>query len=109
MRISETDGQLPWETPTATFERLSAILVRENKLAPERLTTEARLDSLDIDSLGSVELLWHIEDCFKVKLPSEPVDLATLGDVVVFIDGLLAQQTSAASPSPAAASGSQTP
>ena len=85
---------------SSTFERLSAILVRENKLAPERLTPTARLDSLDIDSLGSVELLWHIEDCFKVKLPSEPVDLPTLGDVVRFIDTLLAQQGACAPPVP---------
>ncbi len=91
-----------------TFERLSAILVRENKLAPERLTPDARLDSLDIDSLGSVELLWHIEDSFKVKLPGEPVDLATLGDVVVFIDSLLAQQGAAAPPGPGAANEPQT-
>ena len=92
----------------STFERLCAILIRENKLAPERLVPCARLDSLDIDSLGSVEMLWHIEDNFKVKLPSEPVDLPTLGDVVRFIDHLLAQQAVAVPASPAAPSDLQT-
>ena len=77
---------------TTTYERLCAILVNDNKLAPGRLTLDAPLESLGIDSLGTVELLWNVEDAFKIKLPSEPVDLATLGDVVRYIDELVARQ-----------------
>lgn len=87
---------------TSTFERLSAILVKNYKLAPERLTLDAPLESLGIDSLGTVELLWNIEDAFGIKLPSDPVDLPTLGDVVRFIDELVVRQ--AADRAPAAGS-----
>ena len=73
---------------TTTFERLSAILTKDYKLAPERLTLDAPLESLGIDSLGSVELLWNIEDAFEIKLRSEPVELTTLGDVVRYVDEL---------------------
>ena len=76
----------------STFDRLRAILVKTFNLAPERLTPQASLAELDIDSLGAVELLWEIEAVFKLKLPSEPVALLTLADVVVFIDGLVAQR-----------------
>ena len=89
---------------TDTFERLRAILVRDYQLAPEAVSAEAPLESLGIDSLGAAELLFNIEDEFKLTLPREPVALATVGDVVEFIDGLLAQQPPPASKTVEAAS-----
>ncbi len=80
---------------TTTFQRLSAILVKDYKFQPERLMLDTPLESLGIDSLGTVELLWNIEDAFRIKLPSEPVELPTLGDVVRFIDELAARQSAA--------------
>ena len=87
-----------------TLERLRAILVKDYQLAPEAVTAEAALESLGIDSLGVAELLFNIEDEFKVTLPREPVTLASVGDVVAFIDGLVAQQPADADPGVAAAS-----
>lgn len=80
---------------STTFQRLATLLARDYKLAPDRLTREAPLEGLGIDSLGTVELLWNIEDEFKIKLPVEPVELLTLGDVVRFVDELIAAQASA--------------
>ena len=76
---------------STTFERLSTILVKTFNLPPERLTLDAPLAALDIDSLGTVELLWKVEDVFKITLPAEPVELLTLADVVKYIDRLVAQ------------------
>jgi acyl carrier protein len=73
-----------------TFDRLAAIVARDYKLPPERLVPEAALDSLGIDSLGTVELLWNVEQAFGITLPTEPVALAALGEVAGFIDGLVA-------------------
>ena len=78
---------------TTTFEQLSAILVKEYKLTPDQLTLDAQLQDLGIDSLGIVELLWNIEDAFKIKLPSDQVGLTTLGDVVSYVDQLIAEQS----------------
>ena len=83
---------------TATFERLSALLVKDYKLAPEALTPDAPLEGLGIDSLGLAELLFNVEDEFRVTLPPEPVPLETLTDVVDFIDGLVAVQHGGAAP-----------
>jgi acyl carrier protein len=77
----------------STFERLSAILMKDFKLEPDRLTLDAPLEGLGIDSLGTVELLWNIEDAFQIKLPSDPVELPTLGDVVRYVDELIARQS----------------
>ena len=75
-----------------TFERLCAILVRDYKLAPEALALDAPLESLGIDSLGVAELLFNVEDEFGIALPPEPVQLPTIGDVVRYIDRLVAAQ-----------------
>jgi acyl carrier protein len=83
---------------TTTFERLSTILTKHYKLAPERLTLDAPLEGLGIDSLGTVELLWNIEDAFRIKLPAEPVELATLGDVVRYVDDLVFKQAMTLAP-----------
>lgn len=78
---------------TTTLERLRTILIKDYQLAPERLLPEAPLEELGIDSLGTAELLFNIEDEFGVTLPPDPVQLTTLGDVVGFIDGLIVAQS----------------
>jgi acyl carrier protein len=77
---------------SSTYERLSAILLRDYAIPAERLKPDTPLASLGIDSLGTVELLWTIEEAFHIKLPAEPVDLPTLADVARFVDGLKASQ-----------------
>ena len=89
---------------TPTLKRLRAILVKDYQLAPEAVTNDAPLEGLGLDSLGVAELLFNIEDEFKLTLPREPVQLATVGDVVDFIDGLVAQQQAGAGAGVAAAS-----
>lgn len=75
-----------------TYERLRAILVKGYKLSPKQITLDAQLEALGIDSLGLAEMLFNIEDEFHITLPHEPVALPTIGDVVTFIDGLVAAQ-----------------
>ncbi|WP_157268789.1 acyl carrier protein [Azohydromonas aeria] len=91
---------------STTFERLSAILARDYKLAPDQLTLDAPLEGLGIDSLGTMELLWTVEESFGITLPPDQVALPTLGDVVRYIDDLVAAQAAQAAdaaPGPAAA------
>ncbi len=90
-----------------TFNSLRTILVKNFNLPPERLTPDATLAGLDIDSLGTVELLWQVEEVFKISLPSQPVELLTLADVVCFIDDLVAQSSAKAAAKAAASSTTQ--
>ena len=77
---------------TTTFEHLRAILIKDYKLDPKRVTLEAELEALGIDSLGVAELLFNVEDEFHITLSPDAVQLLTLGDVVHFIDELIAVQ-----------------
>lgn len=77
-----------------TYDRLCAILQKDYKLAPGQLSVDAPLEALGIDSLGVADLLFNVEDEFKISLPPEPVNLVTIGDVAQFIDRLIAAQPS---------------
>ena len=77
---------------TTTYEHLRTILVRDYKLEPDMVTFDAELEALGIDSLGVAELLFNVEDEFNITLSPEAVQVQTLGDVVHFIDELIAVQ-----------------
>jgi acyl carrier protein len=75
----------------STLETLQEILVRDYGLSRERLTADARLETLGMDSLSLLELMFKIEDDFHVKIPGDPpAGLRTVQDVVDYIDGLIA-------------------
>lgn len=81
-------------TPSnSTFDRLRDLLIAEHDLKPEKLHESTSLESLGIDSLGTIELLWMVEEQFNIELPTEPAQgLETLGDIVDFIDTLVEEQ-----------------
>lgn len=82
-----------------THSRIIAMLVKDFKVDPDRLTPDARLEDMGIDSIGIAELIFGIEDEFGLKLPDVPLDLATFGDVVAYVDGQIAVQLDVAMPS----------
>ncbi|MGN6702717.1 MAG: acyl carrier protein [Burkholderiaceae bacterium] len=89
-----------------TLEHLRQILAADYNLPADRLTPEARLDELGIDSLGVMEMLFRIEDEFHIRLPhelSELPPLATVGDVAAAVDTLISQQRGAPAGTPGAA------
>jgi acyl carrier protein len=94
-----------------TIERLSALLIRDLGLAAHRLSPDAELEALGVDSLGTVELLWSIEETFLIKVPARPPELRTLGDVARYVDELVALQGAPAAGAAAAAAtaGSRVP
>ena len=75
-----------------TIDRLRLLLAKDYKLDPATLVPDALLEELGIDSLGVAELMFNIEDEFKVTIPGDPIALKTVGDVVGYIDGLIATQ-----------------
>ncbi len=86
-----------------TIDRLRVLLVKDYKLDPATLVPDAPLAELGIDSLGVAELMFNIEDEFKVTIPGDPVPLQTIGDVVGYIDNLVATQAAGAAAGNAAA------
>jgi acyl carrier protein len=75
-----------------TLERLQTLLLDHYPFKREDLTPQARLEDLQIDSLGVMELFFNIEDEFQIKVPNDQAQLQTVGDVVAYIDRLIAEQ-----------------
>ena len=75
-----------------TFELLRQILTKDFEVAPELIHPAARLDQLAIDSLAVIEVMFRLEDEFKVSFPQDPGDLSTVGDLAAGIDRLVAEQ-----------------
>jgi acyl carrier protein len=89
----------------STFETIQDILVSKFALDRATITPDAGLDRLGIDSLAVLEMLFEIEDRFGLKIKEDtPNYLATIQDVVIYIDSLLskreAQESAAALSTP---------
>lgn len=73
-----------------TFQRVCALLHRDYEIAPNVIQPETNLEDLGIDSIGSIELFWYIEDEFNVQVGLDNVRLGTIAEVVQYIDHLVA-------------------
>lgn len=76
----------------STFDRLAKILLKTYKVDPAILAPELSLEELGVDSLGVGLMLFDVEDEFKIKFTREPGSLRTLGDVVLYIDGMVLEK-----------------
>ena len=78
----------------SALERLRSLLQRELGMPAEALQANATLEDLGIDSLRMIEIVFTIEDEFKVTVKAEPVELRerlkTLGDLAGYVDELVA-------------------
>lgn len=88
-----------------TLDTLVDILDRDYCVAREKIRPEATLETLGLDSLSVLELMFKIEDRYKVKITGDtPTDLVTVSDVVRYIDSLRAESAAAPNVDPLGAS-----
>ena len=82
-----------------TLQSIQAIMKANFDLSPGILHPEAKLEDLAIDSLAVIEVLFIVEDEFKIKVPPDPTtlqgEIKTIGDLVAYVDKLVAEQHSA--------------
>lgn len=78
----------------STLDALYEILRRDYVIAAGSLNADTSLTSLAIDSLGLIELIFAIEDTFKVTVPDVEADMAnsfgTVGELADYVDQLVA-------------------
>ena len=76
-----------------TLQKLQVILKDDFGIAPEVLRPDADRAALDIDSLSMIEILFEVEDEFRITIPSEPASwrdqILTVGDLVDYVDRLV--------------------
>ena len=76
----------------SSIQIIQRMMVEQFNLKLEKLTPEATLESLGLDSLSVIEFMFNLEDELKIKLPDERVEIKTLQDVTNLVDKILAEQ-----------------
>ena len=71
----------------ATIDTITTILNDNLDIDPETVTAESTFESRGIDSLDMAELTCTLEEEMDIDL-GEPEGLATVGDLVAYIDNL---------------------
>lgn len=71
----------------ATLDTLKTVFSDTLDIDPEKVTEDATLDALGIDSLDMTEVVCAIEDEFGIEF-GEPDGIDTVGQLVGYIDGL---------------------
>ena len=69
-----------------THQQLFEVIAKAEDLDPTVLTSETKLSDLGIDSLAKMELIFHVEDQYKIMLPSQELDVETLGEVLNLVN-----------------------
>ena len=76
----------------SSLERIVGLLERDFDVKREALVPAATLESLDIDSLRMIEILFCVEEELGISVPADPGELRarvkTLGDLAQYLDTL---------------------
>ena len=76
-----------------TLERLQQLLHKDFDIPVEKLSRDALLEDLEIDSLRMIEILFSVEEVFKITVPAEQQELRTrlktFGDLADYIQSLV--------------------
>lgn len=79
-----------------SLESLQDLLIEEFGLERTQLDPGAELGKLGVDSLDLLELMFKIEDKYRLAIRDDiPGGLTTVGDVVRYIDDLVARRDAA--------------
>ena len=79
-----------------TLESVQTILKKNLGLSAEAVKPETTLESLAIDSLALIEVMFDIETELNITIPvdasASQSQLKTVGDLIAYVDKLLAGQ-----------------
>lgn len=77
-----------------TRQTLANIAVQEFLCDPEKISEDASIKDLGIDSLGLLEFIFRIEEVFAIRITNEDAEkLMTLNDFADLVDRLRTVET----------------
>jgi acyl carrier protein len=74
------------------------IISKHCSVGIEALTPETKLEEIDIESLDLVEIIFEIEERFKIEVPQNTskeshLEFTTVGEIVAGVRAILAKST----------------
>lgn len=80
------------------LDRLKALLLNQYNIDAGSVQTGAPIQSLGLDSLDMVDFFYSIEQEFKIKLPTENLQLKTVQDLLDLVERTVEAQKPTAPP-----------
>lgn len=74
----------------SAYDFLSDLLVEKFDIPTEKITPEADLKDLGLDSLSIVEMVFDVEDEFDIEISEEDANFKTLGEAAELVERLVA-------------------
>lgn len=72
------------------------LIARKKKLDPARISSASTFEELGLDSLDAADLIFTIEDTFKIVVPDEAaVSMKSVAQVIAGVQALAASGTGA--------------
>ena len=77
--------------PDTLEQQVIAIIAKKKKLDPASVSAASTFEELGLDSLDAADLLFTVEDTFKVLVPDEAAQsMRSVGEVIAGIRQLVA-------------------
>ena len=74
---------------TSSFDYIRQTLIDKFEVDEDAISPEATFETLGLDSLTMVELMFDVSEKYDIDLPTDKLDLKTLGEAVELIDETL--------------------
>jgi acyl carrier protein len=75
------------------LSKITDAIVTATQCDRETITPDSRLDSLGIDSLKAINIVYELEEEFDIEVPNEAIaQLVTINDIDLAITKLLAEK-----------------
>jgi acyl carrier protein len=75
-----------------TLSTVQKLISEETDLQVKELDPVRPLEELGIDSLSVIEVMFRLEDMFKIKMPADRVSIQTVQDIANLVDRLVAER-----------------
>lgn len=74
---------------TSSFDYIRQALIDKFEVDADAISPEATFETLGLDSLTMVELMFDVSEKYDIDIPTDKLDLKTLGEAVALIDETL--------------------
>ncbi|MCH6585119.1 MAG: acyl carrier protein [Proteobacteria bacterium] len=78
----------------SSLDYIRQTLIDKFEVNADAITPEATFESMGLDSLTMVELMFEISEKYDIEIPTDRLDFKTLGEAVVLIDEVVQNKNS---------------
>ena len=78
----------------SSLDYIRQTLIDKFEVNADAITPEATFESMGLDSLTMVELMFEISEKYDIEIPTDRLDFKTLGEAVILIDEVLQTKNS---------------